>query len=293
MKRKIFSILFALVLVLSLSLVMAVPAAAAFWDAELRAEITSPEEGDWIAPGSTFTVEVTIYNDGTDSAEVVDVHCVLNGGWPQGEYRDNLSFAEGETGHKNPPPGAGIWGLTPIKSGESMEFTWDVVCTEPGDAKIRINPSSIGHIGEADTVTFHQGIQVSIDIKPCSDPNSINLRSKGVVPVAVLTTPEFDASTVNPTTVELTGSLGSAHAVKWEILDVCDHEVWDPVLEKWVPVGDGDLDLLVYFSTPELQAGVLGVEDEEATLTGETYSLMLIGGTDSVRIVTKGPKGPP
>jgi len=44
-------------------------------------------------------------------------------------------------------------------------------------------------------------IEVDIDIKPGSDPNSINLKSKGVVPVAVLTTDGFDASTVDPETV--------------------------------------------------------------------------------------------
>jgi hypothetical protein len=131
-------------------------------------------------------------------------------------------------------------------------------------------------------------VAVDIDIKPCSDPNSINLRSKGVVPVAVLTTPEFDAATVDPTTVELEG----VSAVKWEMVDVCDHEVWDPILMEWVPVGDGDLDLLVYFSTPQL-AGVLDASSTEATLTGWTLGGIPIEGTDSVRIVTKGPHGPP
>jgi len=42
---------------------------------------------------------------------------------------------------------------------------------------------------------------VSCDIKPGSDPNSINPKSKGVIPVAILTTPDFDASTVDPTSV--------------------------------------------------------------------------------------------
>ena len=276
MKRKIFSILFALVLVLSLSLVMAVPAAANPGP-ELRAEITSPEEGDWIAPGSTFTVEVTIYNDGTDSAEVVDVHCVLNGGWPQGEYRDNLSFAEGETGHKNPPPGAGIWGLTPIEPGESMEFTWDVVCTEPGDAKIRINPSSIGHIGEADTVTFHQAygvVEVSIDIKPGSDPNSINPKSKGLIPVAILGSDTFDVTTVDITTLDFEGA-SPAH-------DLTDPDVYAEHLQD--VNGDGFTDLVSHYRTQE--TGITS-GDTSATLTGYTYGGMRIVGTDSVRTVGK------
>jgi len=42
---------------------------------------------------------------------------------------------------------------------------------------------------------------VEIDIKPGSYPNSINLDSGRVVPVAILTTPDFDASIVDPGTV--------------------------------------------------------------------------------------------
>ena len=43
---------------------------------------------------------------------------------------------------------------------------------------------------------------VAIDIKPGSFPNSINIKSKGVIPVAVLSTTDFDASSV------LAGSAG-------------------------------------------------------------------------------------
>lgn len=50
--------------------------------------------------------------------------------------------------------------------------------------------------------------QVSIDIKPCSFPNSINLKSKGVMPVDILTTEDFDATAVDPTTV-LFGATGT------------------------------------------------------------------------------------
>lgn len=43
---------------------------------------------------------------------------------------------------------------------------------------------------------------VVIDIKPGSDPNAINPRSKGVIPVAILTTDTFDAQSVDPSTVQ-------------------------------------------------------------------------------------------
>ena len=113
-------------------------------------------------------------------------------------------------------------------------------------------------------------IPVEIDIKPGSDPNSINLKSKGVVPVAALTTEEFDASTVGPNTVAFAG----AEPVRCTMEDVD---------------GDGDTDLLLHFRTQDLD---LDENSTEATLTGETTDGMPIEGTDSVNIVPKG-KGKP
>ncbi len=104
---------------------------------------------------------------------------------------------------------------------------------------------------------------IEIDIKPCSLPNSINLKSKGKVPVAILTTDDFDASTVDPVSIEFTG----ASPLKWHLQDV-DF--------------DGDIDLVLHFKTQELD---LTEDSSEATLTGETFDFQLIQGTDSVRIV--------
>lgn len=104
---------------------------------------------------------------------------------------------------------------------------------------------------------------IEIDIKPCSLPNSINLKSKGKVPVAILTTDDFDASAVDPNTVIFAG----ASPVKWHLEDV-DF--------------DGDIDLILHFMTQELD---LTKDSTKATLMGETWDFQLIQGTDSVRIV--------
>jgi len=47
---------------------------------------------------------------------------------------------------------------------------------------------------------------VDIDIKPGSYPNAINLGSHGLIPVAILSSEDFDAKTVDPDTVELAGA---------------------------------------------------------------------------------------
>ena len=114
-------------------------------------------------------------------------------------------------------------------------------------------------------ITSSAIVKVFIDIKPGSCPNSINLKSKGVVPVAVLTTDLFDAATVDPDTVQLEG----VDPVKWAMDDVDE---------------DGDLDLVLHFSTRDL-AVPLDANSTEATLTGETYDGEAFSGTDSVRIV--------
>ena len=105
--------------------------------------------------------------------------------------------------------------------------------------------------------------EVVIDIKPSGSPNSINLKSQGVVPVAVLTTADFDAATIDPATVVFAG----AAPVRWTLEDVDD---------------DGDADMLFHFKTQELD---LTENSTEATLTGQTVDEIPIHGTDEVRIV--------
>ena len=110
---------------------------------------------------------------------------------------------------------------------------------------------------------------VGIDIKPGSDPNSINLGSNGVVPVAILGSPDFDAATVNPSTVTLAGAGvklkgNSGNAGSLEDVN-----------------GDGYLDLVVQVYTNELEEP----GDGEIFLTAYTYDGPAITGSDSVRIV--------
>ena len=108
-------------------------------------------------------------------------------------------------------------------------------------------------------------ITVSIDIKPGSYPNSINLKSKGVVPVAILTTYDFDVRMVDPFSVLFV----EAPPRRWHYEDV-DR--------------DGHTDLLFHFETQEL---MLDSHSTEAMLTGNTLDGDAFEGTDSVNIVPK------
>ena len=112
--------------------------------------------------------------------------------------------------------------------------------------------------------------KVGIDIKPGEYPNSINLGSHGVVPVAILSSPSFDATQVDPLTITLAG----AH--------VALRGKGTPMVSQQDVNDDGLLDLVVHVETEALE---LSPEDTEALLLGQTYGGLHIVGSDSVRIV--------
>jgi len=131
-----------------------------------------------------------------------------------------------------------------------------------------------------------QILSVEIDVKPGSDPNSINLASKGVIAVAIFTTAAFDASLVNASTVVFAG----ANAVHWALEDTD---------------GDGDLDMVLHFRVQDTnladvyaqlvaddldEDGVLDSNHQAATvsLTGLTATDEYFQGFDEVDLFLSG-----
>ena len=109
--------------------------------------------------------------------------------------------------------------------------------------------------------------EVAIDIKPGSFPNSINPKSRGRIPVAILTTDTFDATTVDPTTVRF-GPTGTEAA---------------PVQSAFEDVnGDLETDMIFHFQT---QVTGIACGDTKASLTGETFDRQMIQGADSIKTV--------
>lgn len=131
--------------------------------------------------------------------------------------------------------------------------------------------SNVVYYDDVRLEAVESALTVDIDIKPGSYPNSVNPRSRGLVPVAVLSSDSFDAAEVDIGTVSL---LGAGVAVRSRHGRVMAHE--EDV------DGDGWLDLVLHFETRELDFGQL--EDGWAALTGATYDGVQFEGWDEVRL---------
>jgi len=105
---------------------------------------------------------------------------------------------------------------------------------------------------------------IYIDIKPGGNPDCVNPKARGVIPVAILTSGIFNAAEVNPLSVTLSGA-----AVKKSAMEDVD--------------GDGDLDLALKIENN------LILEDgqDTVTLTGETTDGELVEGTSAICIVPR------
>lgn len=163
--------------------------------------------------------------------------------------------------------------VTPVL-GQYMEFAgWEA---DVGlIRRLRITDTEANtHVVVIDNLMVENGIvptstPVTIDIRPGSDQNPINLSSR-TVPVAILTTETFDATRVNPATVMLAGAKARAKGNGGSSSSLTDVD------------GDGDIDLLLRIAARQMK---LAPGDVEATLTGSTFGGIEIEGTDYIRIV--------
>lgn len=104
---------------------------------------------------------------------------------------------------------------------------------------------------------------VEIDIKPGSYPNSINIDSRGVVPVALLSN-GFNVAEIDPALIRF----AEARPVHWALEDVD---------------GDGNMDMILHFRTQELVG--LDENSTEAMLWTTNDSPIQIQCSDTVKIL--------
>ena len=117
-------------------------------------------------------------------------------------------------------------------------------------------------------------IPIKIDIKPDSDRNPINLRSNGLVPVAIFGRQDFDATQIDPATVELAGAKVATRGNSGKLMSRPEDVN-----------GDGWMDLMLQVEVP---SGGAGWVTGEITLTGKTFDGQDVEGSDGIVIVPPG-----
>ena len=197
----------------------------------------------------------------SDNAEEVYINGALVGadGEVQGPYIDNLEWATMLT--YTIPQSA-------LQTGtNTLEI---IVRNYPRFSSPYDNPTGVIYKMEVN-YEVPSVVEVAIDIKPGSYPNAINLGSHGLIPVAILSSDEFDATTVDPESVELGGAGVSVRGKSNKLM--AHQEDVD---------ADGLADLVVQVATENLDPGAF--QDGYAILTGKTYDDVPIEGVDEITI---------
>lgn len=105
----------------------------------------------------------------------------------------------------------------------------------------------------------------NIDVKVGSEENPINLKSKGVIPVVIYTTEDFDATTIDISTIQF----GPAWVAP-------SHYAYEDIDE------DGDIDLILHFRTQD--SGICE-DDTSVSISGLTDSGTKFSATNPIKIV--------
>lgn len=213
------------------------------------------------SPSPDFDITVSYYNLGEDGQPIlIDMEGPNPNDYPGSDLATNPYVAAPSTFHS----------MTIEVTGSTVSLDGVEFVNHFEDQPVVVCGRCSGGTG-ANGVEVVSPTQVAIDIKPGTFPNPINQGANGVIPVAILTTSEFNAADVDPATVVLNGA---TVAVRGKSLKLMAHmEDVD---------GDGDQDLLCQVDTVSWED--LGA-DGDVILTGKTYAGEAIEGKDSVVIV--------
>ena len=139
---------------------------------------------------------------------------------------------------------------------------------------------------------------VPIDIKPESCPNPLNVKSKGVLPVAILGflfgTEVFDVTEIDPATIKLEG----VTPLRWDLEDVATpfepfNGIEDCMTDCHELGPDGLMDLTLKFDIEEIVDALGEVDDGDCLVLTLTFYLFAgpeydYIGKDVIIIIKKG-----
>lgn len=169
--------------------------------------------------------------------------------------------------------------------GDALTFAWDLdgdgafddatgatvqhSFADPGMQTVSVEVSD-GTDTNSTAATVEVAYAAPLDVKPGSDDNPVNAKSKGVLTVAILNTDDFDptAVVIESLTLSVAEDEDGASPVRGGHFEDVD--------------GDGDTDLVVHFATADL-----GLESTSSTLylSGEMADGISLVGSDDVTVV--------
>lgn len=248
----------------------------------LRSVVFSPEIGGSVKAGSP--VDLTVIDP--DGYTITATTSIQTGEEFLTEVPEQLYYTQSELGPDGFPEDMVYWPKektgdyvikvtpkvgAPVASTYSLTFqSGDNTVLLAQNEAINLAPDQGYGITMSTSGPASTFIPVAIDIKPGTYPNSINLGSNGVVPVAIFGSATLDAHQIDPTSITIANA-----AVKLK-------GNGQPMANYSDVNGDEFTDITVQVSTEALQ---LTPADVKADLTAHLTDGTIIKGSDSVRIV--------
>lgn len=148
--------------------------------------------------------------------------------------------------------------------------------------------NSIGDGAGADIDNLCIENAVAVDIKPTSCPNPLNVKSRGLIPVAILGAQGLDVTQISWATLE------DVAPVKMAYEDVATPVARDADRCECTTAGpDGYMDLVLHFDTQDIVNALGTVQDGMVLplrIEGALLDGTMLGGSDCVRIIKKDKK---
>lgn len=184
----------------------------------------------------------------------------------------------------------GLWQDVGVISRDYINVFWGFVSDTPFD-QVRLQAYNAEGSRERYTLDdmVYTELEVEIDIKPWSDPNSVNRKKHGVIPVGILGSSLFDVTILEGATYQFLGATATAH-------DLSDHDTFmehivlpyepDPIGNPgyFVTANDDTIpDLVIHFWEDDLTD-----QDYKDAGRGDTITVSLtITLANGVEIVTE------
>ena len=171
-------------------------------------------DGEVALVGQPLDCETRVYNGGPGLPRQVDIINTFPGAptatFDSGAWSLRAPFGDGDVLHCAVEPDKNICrptiiGLVPVAANAPVKVAMVATPTAPGlltaRAEVKTVSTDTDPNNNVATATIEVYRSVTVDVSPRLDTNEVNLKRGGTVTVAVLTTADFDAATIDPQSV--------------------------------------------------------------------------------------------